>query len=990
MFGRASHRHPAAVSGHTGIGPGTRKEPVARDMDGISGIPHASDLRNSICAFTVAEVYRSLASGPNGLQGTDVEERRRKFGPNTIREVRKKPLFIRFVANVTHLMAILLWIGGIFAFVARLPQLGWAIWSVVVINALFSFWQEYKAEKAMEALRRLLPVTARVIREGEEQRIDAEELVPGDLLLLSEGDVISADGRLVEESELRVDHSTLSGESHPLKKSCDALPQGGALRTEQPNLVFAGTTVASGSGRAIVYATGMETEFGAIAHLALGLEEGLSPLQKEIGRMTRTVTAMAVGIGVVFFLLSVFVVHRPVHSGFIFAVGMIVAFVPEGLLPTVTLALAMGVQRMAGRNALIKKLSSVETLGCCTVICTDKTGTLTQNEMTVRSLWLATGKLSVTGIGYAPHGEIIVSDAPLSRPLPDDVRMLLLGGGLCNNSRLVPPASREQSWTVLGDPTEAALKVAAAKGGIHLDGEEESLPRLREIPFDSRRKRMSTLHGGAKNGCRSCARERDDSSGITVFVKGSPKEILSLCCGIRVGGKEVLLDDGMRAGVIAAMDDYARDGLRVLAVATRHLEHGWTDFSAEAVERELTFLGLAAMLDPPRAEVSEAVEKCRRAGIRIIMITGDYGLTAESIGRRIGVVRGRVRILSPGELEAMDDEDLRSALREEVICARFGPEQKLRVVATLQGMGHVVAVTGDGVNDAPALKKADIGIAMGISGTDVAKESADMVLRDDNFASIVNAIEEGRAVYANIKKFATYIFTSNMPEAWPFILQILLNIPLALPVMQILAIDLGTDMIPALALGAEKPEPGIMDAMPRSRKERLVDGFLLIRSVLWQGSLMTLFCFAGFFYLYRSYGFGDLLNLPRYDLLPYGERLAQPGGYVYVLATTIFFAGVVACQIGNAYACRTERTSVFSIGFFGNRFLVTGILAEVAILLILMHVPPLRAVFELAPLPLPYWIIFCVYPILFFLAEEGRKALARRLGRRDSPSRGEP
>lgn len=962
-------------------------------MDGTSDIPYAPDLRNSIHALPVAEVYRSLASGPNGLHLNEVEVRRRKFGPNTIREVRRTPLYVKLLANFTHLMAILLWVGGIFAFVARLPQLGWAIWAVVVINALFSFWQEYKAEKAMEALRRLLPVTARVIREGGEQRINAEELVPGDLLLLSEGDAISADGRLVEEAELRVDHSTLSGESHPVKKSRDALPPTGAVRTEQPNLVFAGTTVASGSGRAVVYATGMDTEFGAIAHLALGLEDELSPLQREINRMTRVVTAMAVGIGIAFFLLSVFVVHRPVHSGFIFAVGMIVAFVPEGLLPTVTLALAMGVQRMAGRNALIKKLSSVETLGCCTVICTDKTGTLTQNEMTVRSLWLASRTVTVTGIGYDPSGEILHMDTPLSRPLPDDVRMLLLGAGLCNNSRIVPPASLDLPWTVLGDPTEAALKVAAAKGGIHLDVEEEARPRVREIPFDSRRKRMSTLHCCAPwglNGCGPGRPELKDSAGMTVFMKGAPREILALCARIQTAGKEAILDDAMRARIVAANDEYARDGLRVLAVATRFLESGCDDFSAEAVERDLTFLGLAAMMDPPRAEVSEAVEKCRRAGIRIIMITGDYGLTAESIARRIGVVRERVRILSPGEVDAMDENALRAVLREEVICARFAPEHKLRVVGTLQGMGQVVAVTGDGVNDAPALKKADIGIAMGIAGTDVAKESADMVLSDDNFASIVNAIEEGRAVYANIKKFATYIFTSNMPEAWPFILQILLNIPLALPVMQILAIDLGTDMLPALALGAEKPEPGVMDAKPRSRKDRLVDGFLLMRAIVWQGSLMTLFCFAGYFYLYRSFGYTDPLNLPRYDLLPYAERLAEPGGYVYVLATTIFFAGVVACQIGNAYACRTERTSVFSIGFFGNRFLVMGILAEVAIVLVLMHVPPLRAVFELAPLPLPFWMVFCIFPVLLFLAEEGRKALVRRPGRRNSVSRGTP
>jgi magnesium-transporting ATPase (P-type) len=993
LFRGDFQRHAVVVPGHQGWGLDFRKESAQRDMDGIPEIPYEPDLRNSIHTLSVAEVYQALASGPNGLSLDEVENRRRRFGLNTIREVQRKPLFIKFLANFTHLMAILLWVGGVFAFVARLPQLGWAIWAVVVINAVFSFWQEFKAEKAMEALRRLLPITARVLRGGEEQRIPAEELVPGDILLLSEGDHISADGRLIQESELRVDHSTLSGESHPVKKTRDALSREGGARTDMTNLVFAGTTVVSGNGRAVVFAVGMDTEFGKIAHLTLGLGDELSPLQREINRMTRVVTGMAVGIGIVFFLLSVLVVHRPVSSGFIFAVGMIVAFVPEGLLPTVTLALAMGVQRMARRNALIKKLSSVETLGCCTVICTDKTGTLTQNEMTVRWLRLADSTFAVTGIGYDPSGKILDADTPLSSPLPEDVGKLLLGAGLCNNSRIVSPAAPAMTWTVLGDPTEAALKLAVRKGGIDLDVEEEALPRLREIPFDSRRKRMSTIHRTAR---RDVDREYPGApsvkapSALTAFVKGAPKEILELCTRVRKGGREEYLNDHLRAEIMAANDAYARDGLRVLAVAMRSLECGFSDFSPEAVERDLTFLGLAAMMDPPRAEVTAAVEKCRRAGIRIIMITGDYGLTAESIALRIGVVRERVRILSPGELEAMDDESLRTVLSEEVICARFAPEHKLRVVSALQGMGHVVAVTGDGVNDAPALKKGDIGIAMGIAGTDVAKESADMVLTDDNFASIVNAIEEGRAVYSNIKKFATYIFTSNMPEAWPFILQILMNIPLALPVMQILAIDLGTDMLPALALGAENPEPGVMDAKPRSQKDRLVDGFLLLRAIVWQGSLMTLFCFAGFFYLYWLFGYRDFLKLPRFDLLPYAERLADPGGQVYVLATTIFFAGVVATQIGNAYACRTERTSVFTIGFFGNRFLLAGILAEVSIVALLMYLPPLRTVFELAPLPLRFWGFICLFPPLLFLAEEGRKALARRHIRRKSVSRGTP
>lgn len=951
-------------------------------MKDILEISYAPDLRNSIHALPIGEVYRLLASGPDGLCSDEVAQRRKRFGFNTIREGRVKPLYLKFLGNFTHLMAILLWVGGIIAFVARLPQLGWAIWAVIVINAVFSFWQEYRAEKALAVLRGLLPVTVVVLRDGQEQKIPAVELVPGDVMLVAEGDHVSADGRLVLEAELRVDQSALSGESHPIRKTAEVVPQAGMARAELSNLVFAGSSVASGNGRAVVFATGMETEFGKIAALTLSIEEELSPLQKEINRMTRVVTALAVGIGVVFFFLSVVVVQRPLSSGFLFALGMVVAFVPEGLLPTVTLALAMGVQRMARRNALIKKLSSVETLGSCTVICTDKTGTLTQNEMTVRDIWVAGRRLSVSGCGYAPEGRFVEAGTVVPCQLSGELRTLLVAAALCNDSRIIAPDETVSCWTVLGDPTEAALKVAALKAGIDPEQEIVKLPRLRDIPFDSRRKRMSTIHqvsgyegaGWHHEFCRP-----DSQPGLIAFVKGAPKEILTLSRSIRIAGSDRLLTEDVRGEIMRVNDDYARNGLRVLAVACRPLPPGHSDHAAETVERDLVFLGLMAMMDPPRQEVAAAVDMCRRAGIRIIMITGDYGLTAESIARRVGIVgAGRPKLVSGAELDTMDDTALQTALADEVVFSRVAPEHKLRVVSTLQELGNVVAVTGDGVNDAPALKKADIGVAMGISGTDVAKESADMILADDNFASIVNAIEEGRGVYANIKKFVAYIFTSNMPEAWPFILQIMFNIPLALPIMQILAIDLGTDIVPALALGTERPEPGIMDIPPRSLGERLIDFPLLLRTMVWLGSIQTALCFCGFFYLYWYFGYSDYFHLPRPDLVPYAERLLTRDGYVYILATTIFLASVVTTQIGNAYACRTERTSVFTIGFFSNRLLLVGILVEVTLVSLLMYVPPLRRIFELAPLPLHFWGVIFAFPPVLFLAEEARKAFLRR------------
>jgi len=915
--------------------------------------------------LTIPDVYVAAGTSPDGLTTAEAKVRLAKYGPNAIQTIKGKPMWRKLLANFTHLMALLLWAGGAMAFVGKMPQLGWAIWAVVVINAFFSFWQEFRAEKAADALKKLLPQFARALRDGNEAKIPAHELVPGDVIVLSEGDHISADARLVEEAEMRVDLSTLNGESNPARRTAEASLRDGLTVMERPNLVFAGTAVSSGTGKAVIFATGMNTEFGKIARLTQTVGEDLSPLQKEVNRVTKIVTAMAMGIGILLFFLSVFVIGRPLSEGFIFSVGMVVAFVPEGLLPTVTLSLAMGVQRMAKRNALIKKLSSVETLGSCTVICTDKTGTLTQNEMTVREAWVAGRKLTVSGVGYEPTGEFHPS-SPGETVSPTDVREFILAAVLCNNAKLVPP-QEERGWTILGDPTEAALLVAGAKGGLtHADAVKE-YPRLRELPFDSVRKRMSTIHPRAGEE--------------VAFVKGAPKEVLGLCTSILMDGEAIPLTDVWREQILASNDAYARNALRVLAVARRALPERTNGYTVEWVERELTFLGLMAMQDPPRPEVASAVDKCRRAGIRIIMITGDYGLTAESIARRVGMVGEGARLVSGAELDAMSDADLSEALKGEVIFARAAPEHKLRVVTALKDLGEIVAVTGDGVNDAPALKKAHIGVAMGIAGTDVAKEAASMILLDDNFASIVNAIEEGRAVYANIRKFTTYIFTSNTPEAWPFILQIVLNIPLALVVMQVLAVDLGTDLVPALALGTEKPEPGLMDRPPRGPKDRIVDRKLILRAFLWLGSLQTALCFAGFFFVWWMMGYRDLFHLPRPDLLPYAQRLLTPEGLTYVMATTMFHAGVITTQIGNAYACRTERTSVFKAGFFSNRFLLFGFAFELALFAVMIYLPPFQSLFEEHPFPPLYWLVLFLYPPVMFLAEEGRKAIMRRLER---------
>jgi Ca2+-transporting ATPase len=930
----------------------------------------AVDERKSYQTLTPSDVYTLLGTQAEGLSTEEASERLARYGPNAIREIKGKPLILKFLANFTHLMAIMIWVAGIMSFIAQMPQLGIAVWMVNIINGAFSFWQEFRAEKATQALKKLLPSYARVIRNGEQQRILAEELVAGDVVLLEEGDRISADARVVEQNDLQTDQSTLTGESRPVRKTGEAVLRTDLSLAEVPNLIFAGTSVAAGTGQAVVFATGMNTEFGKIATLTQSVEEALSPLQMEMKRVTKTVTLIAVGIGIVFFIISLLLAGMRLAEAFIFAIGMIVAFVPEGLLPTVTLALAMGVQRMVGRHALIKRLSAVETLGCTSVICTDKTGTLTQNEMTVSDIWLGGHYLGVSGVGYAPEGLITEEDERPLDSLAGDLRDLCVAAGLCNNARLLPPDEESARWTVLGDPTEAALRVAASKAGLDLDEEYRAAPRLRELPFDSRRKRMSTIH-----------QVRDPDTGgfrRLAYIKGAPKEVLMLCNRIRMEGQERSLDTDLYEEIMAANDDLARKGLRVLAIATRPMPENLMSGSPETIERDITFLGLMAMMDPPRPEVFEGVQKCHHAGIRVVMITGDYGLTAESIARKIGIIQGeQPRIVTGVDLEEMDEAALEEALKGEVIFARVAPEHKLRVVNAMQALGNVVAVTGDGVNDAPALKKADIGVAMGIAGTDVAKEAADMILTDDNFASIVNAVEEGRAVYANIKKFATYIFTSNTPEAVPFVAFAFsaARIPLALNVMHILSIDLGTDLVPALGLGAEPPEPGTMDHPPRSLSEHVINWPMLVRAYFWLGPIQSLAAMAAFYYMYWTNGYwGQFLNLPA-------------SGPLYASATAMALASVVVTQIGNVFTQRTERTSIRHISLFSNRIIWIGIASELALIVLITYTPILNFFIGTGPFPLQNWLfLFAWLPSLVIL-DEIRKAIARRR-KQSAPIRG--
>jgi Ca2+-transporting ATPase len=869
---------------------------------------------------TLAERPPAVERSAAGLSTAQAAALLSEHGPNLLTSLERPHWLARFAGNFVHLFALLLWGGAALAALGGMPELSVAIVVVIVVNALFSFAQEFRAEQAVEALSRVLPQRAQVRRDGRRQEIDAETLVPGDLMLLAPGDRISADGRLLSSADLRVDMSTLTGESRPARRHAGPALGGGL---EAQDLLFAGTHVFSGTAEAVVTATGMRTELGRIAKLTQGAERHASPLEVQMGRVTRVVAVLSVTVGALFFALAG-MLGMGTTERFLFAIGVIVANVPEGLLPTVTLSLALATQRMARRNAIVRRLSSVETLGCTTVICTDKTGTLTANEMTVRRVWTPTVSLEVGGTGYAPEGVAVGGVEELAR-----------AGALCNDAALERTTA---GWRLIGDPTEGALLTLALKAGVDPEREQERCPRSGELPFDSARKRMTTVHGSM------------------AYVKGAPAGVI----------ERSQLSAAERRHALAAADDLAREGLRVLAVARRPVAAGET--VTDALETGLELLGIVGMHDPPRPEVAAAIGACRAAGVRVLMVTGDHGITAEAIAHRIGLLEGPARILDGDALDEIDDAALGDALRApDALVARVTPEQKLRIARTLHDAGGIVAMTGDGVNDAPALRAADIGVAMGRSGTDVAREAADIILADDNFASIAAAVEEGRAVYDNIRRFAQYHFSSNVAELLAFLTWGLSGgaIPLPLVVMQVLAIDLGTDLLPAIALGTERPEPGVMQRPPRPRGERLLNKRTLGRVYGFVGLLVGVAGMAMFLLGYWLAGWrpGDVL---------------VDSGPVYVQATAMTYAGIVAGQVGAGLAFRTARQSLARVGIFSNRFLLWGIAFELILLVAIVSIPALQAVFHTAALDPWAWPALAVWPVFVVGAEEVRKAVFRR------------
>ncbi|NPV49921.1 MAG: cation-transporting P-type ATPase [Candidatus Methanofastidiosum sp.] len=901
--------------------------------------------------LSVEEAISTLESSKEGLSKDEVEKRFSSFGPNEIQEKRITPLYVKLLKQFFNFFAILLWVASGLSFLGEYLapgegniNLGIALVVVIFINAFFTFYQEYKAERAAEALKKLLAPTAIVLRNNKEEEISANQVVVGDVIVLKEGDKVPADARLLEQYELKVNNAPLTGESVSLKRSVD--PFKGSI-LEAKNVVFSGTTIVSGSGKAIVFAVGMGTEFGKIAGLTQEIKEDPTPLQKEISYFIKYISLIAILLGVTFFLVG-WSLGNTFTANFIFGIGIIVANVPEGLLPTVTLTLSIAAQKMAKKNALIKSLNSVETLGSTTVICTDKTGTLTQNEMTVKKVFVNDQEYDVSGVGYKPEGKLQLDGKDIEEKEIESIIPLLKTSFFCNDSKIT---FNENKHSIIGDPTEGALLVLAKKI-IDTDATCQLEERIFVIPFTSDRKMMSTIYKGEKT---------------IAYVKGSPESIIGLSNKILKNGKEIDLTHQDKKNLHDKAEDFEKKALRTLALAYREVSEKQS-YNSEEVEKDLVLLGFVGMIDPPRIGVKEAVKKCKEAGIKVVMITGDNKLTAEAIGRSVGIIEGGSPVVVEGsEVSKMDTEELKSLLTNpEIIFARSSPKNKLDIVMALKQMGEVVAVTGDGVNDAPALKEADIGVSMG-TGTDVAKEAADVILIDDNFKSIVEAVLEGRAVYDNIRKFVSYILVSNVPEIVPFIVYVLFRVPLALTVIQILAIDLGTDMLPAIALGTEPAEIDTMQRPPRSRKDRLLTVPLILKSYGLVGPIEAAAGLFGFWWVLKEGGW------------TWGAQLAFTDP-LYLKATTMCLTAIIICQIVNVMGCRSLRNSVFKMGFFKNKYIFLGIASEIILIIAFTNIPFFKTFLGTASIEPELILLILPFALMIFVVDELRKYLMPKLG----------
>jgi Ca2+-transporting ATPase len=924
-----------------------------------------------------------------GLTQQEARERLGKFGPNELTERPRPGFFALLWDQFNNYLVIILIIAALVSLALGEYVDSIAIMFIVALNAVVGVIQESKAEQALAALKKMAAPSAQVIRDGHQVTIPGREIVGGDIVLLEAGNYVPADLRLVESVNLKVEEASLTGESVPVEKKAGVVLDKEIPLGDRKNSAFMGTLITYGRGRGLVTGTGMNTQIGLIAEMIQSFETEDTPLQKKLEHLGKVLGTACLAICALVFIYGLFRdthLAEALNSGFLnyleaekkdiinlfmTAVSLAIAAVPEGLPAIVTICLALGMQRMIKHHALIRKLPAVETLGCATVVCSDKTGTLTQNEMTVVQAWAGGKRFRITGEGYSPSGEFFVGSEPFVPHTDPDATVLLQGALVCNDAKLEERCDEagKRSWQIIGDPTEGAMVVAAAKGGYRRDEMEKTLPRIQEIPFDSDRKRMSTIH--SHDGGEAQAFVSGFSyPPVFAFVKGAPDVILDLCGQRLESGRSVGLTEEQRLAILEQNRDMASNALRVLGVAYRPLREVPASVTPETVEKDLVFVGLLGMIDPPRPEVVEALKVARGAGLKSIMVTGDYKDTAEAIARDIGLLTPGGLVLTGPEIEKLSDEELAARADKLDVCCRVSPQHKTRIVEALKARGHVVAMTGDGVNDAPALKRANIGVAMGITGTDVAKQTADMVLTDDNFASIVAAIEQGRIIYSNIRKFVYFLLACNVGEILIIFAAMLVGMPIPLRPVQLLWLNLVSDGAPALALGLEKGDRDIMKHPPRSPKEPIINRDMAIGigvvGVVDAAAILTVF----------------YLALQRYP-----DQL--------VAAQTIAFVTLCSSELIRAFTARSEYHSVFSIGVFSNRWMVWAVGVSFLLVLAVVYVPFLRPFFDTVPLTADDWLFmlpfFFASPVAMELLKVYfRKRTARTMDAAQVPVSGVP
>ncbi len=873
-----------------------------------------------------------------GLSQSQVIERQTRYGPNELEEEPTQPLWRLFLLQFANTMIVVLLVAAAIMVAIGEPTDAIVIGAIVILNAMIGFFQEYRAEQAMAALRTMTAPHARVVRDAMETSIVATELVPGDVMVLEAGDVVAADARLVVCPNLRVNESALTGESVPVDKIDEVIPEGAAETIgDRHNMVFKGTSVVYGRARGIVTATGMGTELGHIAGLLQTHEAPRTPLQKRLAVLGRWLAVAAIAICAVVFAVGV-ARGEDVEVMFLTAVSLAVAAIPEALPAVVTIGLALGAQRMIRHHALIRRLPAVETLGSVTVICTDKTGTLTQGRMLVEKVWTTEGVDDVTGSGYKPSGEFRREGQ--SRPVEPEspLASMLTAAALCNDAVLVPPADEDHDWSIVGDPTEGALLAVASKVGFDRERVNQRYPRTAEVPFDSDRKRMVTIHRIPGT---------DDQ---LVAAKGATEAMIEAVTHVAASDGDEELAEERRREVLERAAEFAAQGYRVLAIAGRTVHDGELSHVLES-ERDLVLYGLAAMADPPRPESRAAVAACRSAGITPVMITGDHPATARAIGERLGILESGKDVMTGAEIEE-HSRDLAEHVPHVAVYARTSPEQKLDIVEAWKENGEVVAMTGDGVNDAPALRTADIGVAMGITGTDVAKEAGEMVLTDDNFASIVTAVGEGRRIYDNIRRFVKYTLTSNAGEIWVMFLGPFIGLPLPLQPVQILWINLVTDGFPGLALGIEPAEPDVMKRDPRPPRESI------FAHGLWQHVIVI----------------GLLMGFLTLGIGLWGEATDRPW-------QTMIFTTLALLQLGHALAVRSERQSLLSLGLTTNKSLLWTVLATLALQIVIIYWAPLQSLLKTESLSASDLGVVLLVSTGAFLGVELEKWIKRRFER---------